>query len=350
MNKKYTEILNSLKNDEMPKNANDRILIIDGLNTFIRSFVVVPTVNDNGIHVGGITGFLMSIGYAIRNIKPTRVIICFDGKGGSQKRRKIFPNYKSSRRVKHRMTRINEFNSVDDERIAMAQQLQRLSEYLETLPVTVLSPENIEADDAMAYISQQVYPKSQCVIMSTDRDFLQLVDDRVQVWSPTKKKFYFKETIKEEFNIYSKNFLMYRVLTGDSSDDIPGIRGAGSKTLMKRLPILFEDKKINLNDIFQYISDSDDGTKLAADILNSKDMLKLNQDLMQLDEVDIPGRTKQSILQIVQQPISRLGQIKFLSMTLDDTLNLNIKNPQLWLKDTFGKLDTFARRQNDEGK
>jgi len=138
MNKKYTEILNSLKNDEMPKNANDRILIIDGLNTFIRSFVVVPTVNDNGIHVGGITGFLMSIGYAIRNIKPTRVIICFDGKGGSQKRRKIFPNYKSSRRVKHRMTRINEFNSVDDERIAMAQQLQRLSEYLETLPVTVL--------------------------------------------------------------------------------------------------------------------------------------------------------------------------------------------------------------------
>ena len=264
MNKKYTEILNSLKNDEMPKNANDRILIIDGLNTFIRSFVVVPTVNDNGIHVGGITGFLMSIGYAIRNIKPTRVIICFDGKGGSQKRRKIFPNYKSSRRVKHRMTRINEFNSVDDERIAMAQQLQRLSEYLETLPVTVLSPENIEADDAMAYISQQVYPKSQCVIMSTDRDFLQLVDDRVQVWSPTKKKFYFKETIKEEFNIYSKNFLMYRVLTGDSSDDIPGIRGAGSKTLMKRLPILFEDKKINLNDIFQYISDSDDGTKLAS--------------------------------------------------------------------------------------
>ena len=79
-------------------------------------------------------------------------------------------------------------------------------------------------------------------------------------------------------------------------------------------------------------------------------MLKLNQDLMQLDEVDIPGRTKQSILQIVQKPISRLGQIKFLSMTLDDTLNLNIKNPQLWLKDTFGKLDTFAMRKDNESK
>ena len=128
MNKKYKDMLSSLTNDEMPKSADDRILIIDGLNTFIRSFVVVPTVNDNGVHVGGITGFLMSIAYAIRNIKPTRVIICFDGKGGSQRRRKLFPNYKSSRRVKHRMTRINDFNSVEDERIAMAQQLQRLSQ------------------------------------------------------------------------------------------------------------------------------------------------------------------------------------------------------------------------------
>ena len=350
MNKNYTQLLNSLKNDETPKSADDRILLIDGLNTFIRAFVVVPTVNDNGIHVGGITGFLMSIGYAIRNIKPTRVIICFDGKGGSQKRRKIFPNYKSSRRVKKHLTRANTFQSIDDERISMSQQMNRLTQYLETLPLTTLAPENIEADDAMAYISQQVYPKSQCVIMSTDRDFLQLVDDRVQVWSPTKKKFYFKETIKEEFNIYSKNFLMYRVLTGDSSDDIPGIRGAGAKTLMKRLPILFEDNKVELNDIFEYVKESNDGTKLAADILSSKKMLELNRELMQLDEVDIPGRTKQSILEIVQKPISKLTQIKFLSMTLDDTLNLNIKNPQLWLKDTFGKLDVFARRKDNESK
>ena len=137
--------------------------------------------------------------------------------------------------------------------------------------------------------------------MSTDKDFLQLVDDRVQVWSPTKKKFYFKDTIKEEFLMDSKNFLMYRVLTGDSSDNIPGIRGAGSKTLMKRLPILFEDKKISLDDIFNHIQDSNDGTKLAADILSNKDMLELNHRLMQLEEVDISGRAKESINNICKQ-------------------------------------------------
>ena len=335
-------MLSSLTNDEMPKSADDRILIIDGLNTFIRSFVVVPTVNDNGVHVGGITGFLMSIAYAIRNIKPTRVIICFDGKGGSQRRRKLFPNYKSSRRVKHRMTRINDFNSVEDERIAMAQQLQRLAQYLETLPITVLSPENIEADDAMAYISQQLYPESQCILMSTDRDFLQLVDDRVQVWSPTKKKFYFKDTIQEEFGISHKNFLMYRVLTGDSSDDIPGIRGAGTKTLQRRLPILFEDNRIELEDLYNYISDSGDKTKLAQQILDSKEQLELNHRLMQLHDVDISGHSKNSIMESVRRPIPTLAKPKFLSMILEDTLNMNIKNPELWLKDSFGVLNSFA--------
>jgi len=342
MNKKYKDMLSSLTNDETPKSADDRILIIDGLNTFIRSFVVVPTVNDNGVHVGGITGFLMSIAYAIRNIKPTRVIICFDGKGGSQRRRKLFPNYKSSRRVKHRMTRINDFNSVEDERIAMAQQLQRLAQYLETLPITVLSPENIEADDAMAYISQQLYPESQCILMSTDRDFLQLVDDRVQVWSPTKKKFYFKDTIQEEFGISHKNFLMYRVLTGDSSDDIPGIRGAGTKTLQRRLPILFEDNRIELEDLYNYISDSGDKTKLAQQILDSKEQLELNHRLMQLHDVDISGYSKNSIMDSVRSPIPKLAKPKFLSMILEDTLNMNIKNPELWLKDSFGVLNSFA--------
>ena len=342
MNKKYADMLASLSKKDLPKNANDRILIIDGLNTFIRSFVVVPTVNEHGTHVGGITGFLMSIGYAIRNIKPTRVIICFDGKGGSQRRRKLFPDYKATRRVKHRMTRINEFNSVDDERVAMAQQLQRLSQYLEQLPITVMSIENIEADDAMAYISQQIYPKSQCILMSTDKDFLQLVDDRVQVWSPTKKKFYGRETISEEFSIESKNFLMYRVITGDSSDNIPGIRGAGTKTLMKRLPLLFEQDKVSLDNILEYIEKNNDGTKLAKDILDSKDILELNFKLMQLEDVDISGRSKESINNICSQDIPKLVKPNFMKMLLEDSINMNIKNPELWLKDTFSMLNTFA--------
>ena len=61
---------------------NGRVLLVDALNTFLRSYAAIPTLDDNGNHIGGMTGFLRSIGAAIRDFKPTRVVIVFDGKGG----------------------------------------------------------------------------------------------------------------------------------------------------------------------------------------------------------------------------------------------------------------------------
>ena len=342
MNNKYKKMLDSLKEDSTPKNINDRILLIDGLNTFIRSFAVNPSTNEDGIHIGGMTGFLHSIGYAIRNIKPTRVIICFDGKGGSQRRRKLFPEYKGNRRVRKHLTRANTFSNIEDEQISMGQQIRRLTEYLDCLPISVLATENIEADDAMAYICQQVYPKNQCIIMSTDKDFLQLVDTRVQVWSPTKKKFYCEDTIKEEFGIDSKNFIIFKCITGDGSDNIPGIKGAGIKSLEKRLPILFGEKELQISDVVDYTQTHGDKTKLSEALSNSADLLELNYELMQLKEVNISGYAKESILNIVKSKVTRLNKMKFESFVLEDNINGIFKNPALWLKDSFSILDRLA--------
>ena len=343
MKQQYLDILKNLKEeDTLSQSPNDRILLIDGLNTFIRAFAVNPSTNDNGTHIGGMAGFLQSIGYAIKNIKPTRVIICFDGKGGSSKRRKLFPEYKANRKVRKRLTRLASFHSQEDERVSMTQQIDRLTHYLDVLPVTVLAPENIEADDAMAYISQQVYPKSQFYIMSTDKDFIQLVDDRVQVWSPTKKKYYFKDTVKEDFDIPAHNFLLYRTMKGDTSDNIPGIRGVGVKTLQKKLPILFEDKKLTLEELLKHVKDLDDDSKVISDIKNHEDTIRLNYDLMQLSEVDISGSTKSSIIDIVKEPVNRLVKYKFQTMMLEDKLNTAIRNPDFWLKACFSHLDVMA--------
>ena len=344
MKNRYKEILESLNEDTAPKQQNDRILIIDGLNTFIRSFAVNPSTNEDGIHVGGMTGFMHSIGYAIRNIRPTRVIICFDGKGGSQRRRKIFPDYKGNRRVRKHLTRANTFQSIDDERISMSQQMNRLTQYLETLPLTTLAPENIEADDAMAYICEQVYPKSQCILMSTDRDFLQLVSDRVQVWSPTKKKMYVGETIREEFGLESKNFIILKCITGDGSDNIPGIRGAGIKSLQKRLPILFGENQIQLSDVLEYVKENGDNTQLSKALKDSKEMLETNHKLMQLQDVDISGHSKESIINVVRSNIPRLNKLEFEKMILEDNLNGIFKNPSLWLRDSFLPLDNIIEK------
>ena len=116
-NAKYLSILDEIKKKGGSLDGgepNDKVLIIDGLNTFIRVFSVIPTTNEDGIHIGGIVGFLRSIGYTINMIRPTRVIIAFDGKGGSNRRRKIYPEYKQNRKTKYRVNRSNSFALQDD--------------------------------------------------------------------------------------------------------------------------------------------------------------------------------------------------------------------------------------------
>ena len=99
---RYLSILEEIKKSEGKVDSgepNDSVLLIDGLNTFIRVFSPIPTTNEDGVHIGGIVGFLRSIGYTINMVRPTRTIIVFDGKGGSNRRRKIFPEYNGKKNV-----------------------------------------------------------------------------------------------------------------------------------------------------------------------------------------------------------------------------------------------------------
>ena len=182
---------------------NSEVLLVDGLNTFFRSFMAVPSLNDNGLHVGGIAGFLQSVGYATKLLNPTRIVVVFDGHGGSMKRRKIYPQYKDKRVTKLRYNRSYEEltnDAQEDKNIQV--QLMRVVGYLETLPITVMSVDHVEADDTIAYLAQDYFKDSNKVyIMSSDRDFLQIVNDKIQVWSPTKKKLYGCGEILMEYGI-----------------------------------------------------------------------------------------------------------------------------------------------------
>ena len=341
MKNKYFSILDSLKeNEAINTDINDRVLVIDGLNTFIRSWSVSPATNDDGIHVGGITGFLLSIGFAIKNIRPTRVIICFDGKGGSSRRRKVFPAYKGNRKPTQKLNRAYQAGTLSDQQENMKMQLGRLINYLDTLPVSCMSIENIEADDAIAYITQQVLPESRHFIMSSDKDFLQLVDDRIGVWSPTKKKMYFKDDILDEYGISAPNYLMYRMLSGDKSDNIPGIPGVGLKSLLNRVPELSEEHQVTIDDLIQTSADSK--IKMLNAINENRKLLELNHKLMQLQDVDISGGAKETIRNIVHNPIPSLNKPKFQLMMVEDKMNTAIKNHEFWLREVFMPLHAFS--------
>ena len=338
MNRKYLSILEEIKSKGGKIDSgepNDKVLIIDGLNTFIRVFSVIPTTNDDGIHVGGIVGFLRSIGYTIKMIRPTRCIIVFDGKGGSVRRRKIYPEYKQKRKTKYRVNRAYDFASQEDEKQNMIMQLQRVVEYLETLPVTVLSYDNIEADDTIGYICRQVLTESELTVMSTDKDFLQLANSRIKVWSPTKKKMYDEDAVLDEYGISSHNLIWYRVLDGDKSDNIPGVKGLGLKTIQKKLPFLSENRIVEIDEVI-------------TELPESKEIIERNYNLMQLSDVDISGSTKTKIIEKVNEPINRLIKYKFQTMFLEDKLYSALPNVNSWLLTNFNQLNQYAEKTNED--
>ena len=336
-NSKYLSIFEEIKkkggslDDGKP---NDKVLIIDGLNTFIRVFSVIPTTNDDGIHVGGIVGFLRSIGYTINMFRPTRVIIVFDGKGGSTRRRKLYPEYKQNRKTKYRVNRAYDFASQEDEKQNMIMQLQRVVEYLDNLPITVLSYDNIEADDTIGYLCRQVLTESQITVMSTDKDFLQLTDDRIKIWSPTKKKLYDEQAVFDEYGISSHNYIWYRVLDGDKSDNIKGVKGLGLKTIQKKLPFLSENRIVDMDEV-------------VTELPESKDIIEMNYRLMQLSDVDISGSTKTKIIDRVNEPINRLIKFQFEKMFLEDKLYTALPNLNSWLLTNFNQLNRYAEKSNE---
>ena len=346
INKKYLKILDTLgkEKQDVNENPNDKILIIDGLNTFIRVFSIYPTQNDDGIHIGGIVGFLKSLGHAIRTIQPTRCIIVFDGKGGSSRRRKMFPDYKNKRKPTLRKNRVGMYSNDTNEKRNMIIQFQRIIEYLGNLPVTVLSVDNVEADDVIAYLGKQVYnkPENKIVVMSTDKDFLQLVNGRISVWNPTKKTMYHPEQVEKDYGIPSHNFLIYRMLDGDVSDSIPGIQGWGLKTIAKKLPMIMEDKKLEVKDLVEY-SKNQEG-KIFKNLLDNVGQLDLNYKLMQLDEVDISGSIKMKVVDIIKEPIQQLVKFKFQKMFMEDKLYTALPNLTSWLVTSFNRLNNFANR------
>jgi DNA polymerase-1 len=325
------------------KTTNSDILLVDGLNTFIRSFMAVPSMNDDGMHIGGIAGFLKSIGYAIKLINPTRVIVVFDGTGGSQKRRKLYPDYKKGRKTKIKFNRTyEELSSSDLEQKNLQVELMRLVSYLEVLPVTVMAIDNIEADDTIAYLSEDTFKDSNVTIMSTDKDFLQLASDRVKIWSPVKKKIFGCKEIVDEYGITCNNFIYYRVMEGDVSDNIPGLDGVGIKRVLQAYPFLGEDKQVTMQEIYNYSENYKSKYKIYERVLDNKLLLERNFELMQLNNTCIQSFTQLRIEEIIKKQVPKIDKMTFSRLITEDKMWSNLPNYMVWLNETWGKLNSFV--------
>lgn len=337
---KYFDLISSIQPDT--RTQLDSILIIDGLNTFLRSFTMINHINPNGHHIGGLTGFLKSIGYAIKMLNPTKVIIVFDGVGGSNARRNLYPEYKANRHV-NRMTNYSIFSSKEEETESINNQMARLIQYLKCLPITVISIDGLEADDIIGYLSNkfQVYNETTSVtIMSADKDFLQLISDKVQVYSPVKKKVYKPKDVLEEFGVSSYNFLNYKILMGDQSDNVPGISGLGPVKLLKLFPELTSENKIELSDIIKSSANKINENKLYLSVVERRHQLEINEKLMSLDGSFLSPENKQLVKDAFNGSYE-LNKYLFHQIYVNDKLGESIPNVDNWLTEVFGYLNSL---------
>ena len=336
---KYADILSKVNNDQ--RGVQDSILIIDGLNTFLRSFTMINHINPDGHHIGGLTGFLKSVGYAIKMIDPTKVIIVFDGAGGSNSKRNLYPEYKANRN-KSRMTNYSIFSSKDEENESINNQMARLIQYLQCLPVTLISVDGVEADDIIGYLvgKFEKYSTKEITILSADKDFLQLVSNKVQVYSPTKKKIYKPKDVLDEFGVSSYNFVNYKILMGDSSDNLPGVLGLGPKKLVKLFPELTSNIPATLESIIEKSNELSNEHVLYSKIVERKHQLEINSKLMNLQTIPLSPENMEKIKRDFNSPYE-LNNHAFMGMYLIDKLGESIPNTPNWLNQVFGPLNNF---------
>ena len=319
---------------------NDRVLIIDGMNTFIRSFAAIPTMDENGNHIGGVTGFLKSVGYVIRKFKPSRVYVIFDGKGGSKRRRDIYPDYKSGRKPLTRLNRTYDMTTEQDEQDLMRYELVIVAKALMKLPITTITLDYVEADDIISYIAQHVVENGgESIIYSTDKDFLQLVGDGIKVWNPVRKKTYIPETVLEDYTIHPNNFLLYRALTGDISDNLPGIKGLGMKTLLKFMPGFATEEKLDLDDVITVAESSK--SKVILKIVDQKENIQRNLILMSLLSVMMSDNNKLKVLNKINKPQLFLKKYDLTKLLIETNILPSMQNYDSWVVSTFNSLTRF---------
>ena len=281
-------------------------LLIDGHNTFIRAYTVDPSLSTNGDPIGGVKGFLKILQKELRELSVERVIVVWDGAGGSRKRKAINKAYKEGRkpvRLSRHLNRHSEGFTEEQKKQNRAWQMTKAMEYLNELPVVQLMVPDVEADDGIAYLAKApVLEGWNKIIYSNDKDFFQLCSPTVKVYRPVLKENKMKdvESILEEHGIHPVNFAMARAIVGDSSDNLVGVKRVGLKTVKNCFEFLKDPKSYTFSDIEQYCMYTESKKQAYKNILTDMNLVKENYKIMQLYSPMISVPAKNDIDHAVQ--------------------------------------------------
>lgn len=342
--KDLLELLNSMDEvNETPSSKHERVLLIDGLNLFFRNFAMLNIVNEHGVHVGGLGGFLRSLGTLINAIEPTSMYIIFDGENSSMNRKNILSEYKAGRHIS-RITNWEIFNDVEDEHDAKIDQIVRLIDYLKCLPIHTIALDKVEADDIIAYLAKTITTNndnSRAFIVSSDKDFIQLVSDKICVYRPIEKDYYTRDTIVQKFGVLPENFILYKVLMGDASDKVPGIKGLGEKKLHKLFPELNE-RILTLDEVIEIATGKYKDHVIYSRVVFEEKNLRKNHQIMNLHKPMMDNLEKNYVENLIESNPPLLNPAPFLKFYQEDGLRHLIKNVDFWITNQFRTLNSFV--------
>jgi 5'-3' exonuclease len=308
--------------------VKDRILIFDALNVFMRHYIAHPAMSDNGEQIGGIVGFYYNLINLIEKCKPEAVIVVWEG-GGSKRKRDLYPDYKRGSRP----AKMNRYYSDDEIPDTLANrnfQIKNIVGMLSNLPICQIYVEDAEADDAIGYLSKYKLSKKNKVIVTGDHDFYQLVDSNTILYSPNSKRFINTDEVLKRYGVHPHNFCLAKSIVGDKSDNIPGVPGAGYKTLAKEFSsiLLKEDFESNA---FAFFIDNDvkhqdnPKKKIYKSIKDNEKLIERNIKLVRLDVDNLVHMQTKKIDESIENfkpSWNNMNAIKFLNE--NNIKNINI--------------------------
>jgi 5'-3' exonuclease len=223
-----------------------RVLIIDANNMFIRAYIVDPSLSTNGQPIGGLKGFLKILQKQIRETTPDEVVIAWDGADGSRRRKDMNKNYKAGRkpiRLNRNVRNLSENEELENK----IWQQTRTFEYLNEMPITQLMLPMVEADDIISYVSQSPYYKGwQKVIVSSDKDFLQLCDNETVLYRPIQKKAVNKQTVIDVYGVHRRTWPLPAPSPATTLITSPASPGLVSKPWQSAFRFLLMEKTAQL--------------------------------------------------------------------------------------------------------
>jgi len=200
------------------KQKADYLVLIDGTAYLYRAYHALPPLkNSKGENTGAIHGFLKALNKIIEDFNPKHIGLVFDAKGKNF-RHKIYSEYKANR------------SAMPPELIEQIPKLYEILDYMGYPPIII---NDVEADDVIGTLSNKFKTVPEVKIFSGDKDFAQLVNDKVTIINPVTLEIMDIKGVKKKFGVEPENIIDYLALVGDKSDNIPGVPGVGGKTASK---------------------------------------------------------------------------------------------------------------------